>query len=345
MNMAEVYMLGELRNPARLKDLLHTVADLKKGSLVAIKLHMGELMNYRFIRPPFVREIVAAVREAGAKPFLTDTTTLYPRGRYNAVDYLETARKNGFECSTIGAPVIIADGLTGENGVMIETGGTLLKEIEIGQAIYEADYLVALSHCTGHISVGYAGAIKNLGMGCITKNGKRAVHQFSIPVVDTETCEQCETCVDSCPYSVIRMNEFPVIDPELCVGCARCVKDCPTGAMHYPEGWFENYITALVEAAQALIKKFDQNCWFINFLTDITAMCDCTFQKETLVPDLGALASRDILSIDQASYNLIKEAAGRDVLREALGIDGEFQFTIAEKLGMGRRAYTLSMLS
>jgi hypothetical protein len=343
--MADVYMRAELRNPARLKDLLQAVAQLKKGALVAIKLHMGELINYRFIRPSFVREIVAAVREAGAKPFLTDTTTLYPRARHNAVDYLDTARKNGFDFTTIGAPVIIADGLTGERGVMVETGGTLLKEIEIGQAIYEADYLVALTHCTGHISVGYAGAIKNLGMGCTTKNGKRAVHQFSIPVVDTETCEQCESCIDSCPFSAIQMDEFPAINAELCIGCARCVKACPSGAMQYPAGWFEKYITALVEAAQALIKKFDQNCCFINFLTDITAMCDCTFQKETLVPDLGALASRDILSIDQASYDRITEAAGRDVLRDAVEIDGQLQFAIAEKLGMGSRTYTLSTLS
>ena len=343
--MAEVYRRAELRNPARLKDLLLAAAQIEKGSLVAIKLHMGELINYRFIRPAFVREIVAAVTEAGAKPFLTDTTTLYPRARHNAVDYLETARKNGFDFANIGAPVIIADGLTGERGVMVETGGTLLKEIEIGQAIYEADYLAALTHCTGHISVGYAGAIKNLSMGCTTKNGKRAVHQFSIPVLDTETCEQCESCIDSCPYSVIQMNEFPAINAELCIGCARCVKACPTGAMHYPAGWFENYITALVEAAQALIRKFAQKCCFINFLTDITAMCDCTFQKEILVSDLGALASRDILSIDQASYNLIKEAAGRDILRESMDIDGELQFSIAEKLGLGSRTYTLSMLS
>lgn len=338
-------MLPQLGNPARMKDLLSPISDFEKGSLVAIKLHMGELINHRFIRPPFVRELVAAVREAGAKPFLTDTTTLYPRGRYDAVDYLETARKNGFDFATIGAPVIIADGLTGTSGIRIETGGTLLKEIEIGQAIYEAEYLLTLTHCTGHISVGYAGAIKNLGMGCTTKNGKRAVHRFSIPEVDTETCTQCETCIESCPYAVIRMNEYPAIDPELCIGCARCVKTCPTGAMQYPTGWFENYITALVEAAQALTKKFDQKCMFINFLTDITAMCDCTFQKETLVPDLGALASRDILSIDQASYDLIKEAAGRDILREALGIDGELQFSIAEKLGMGSRTYTLHMMT
>jgi len=342
--MTEVYRLTELGNPLRLRELLQTVSGIEEGSLVAVKLHMGELINYRFIRPAFVREIVAAIKEARAKPFLTDTTTLYPRGRYDAVGYLETARQNGFNFSTIGAPVIIADGLTGENGIMVETCGELVKEIEIGQAIYEADYLVTVSHCTGHITVGYAGALKNLGMGCTTKNGKRAVHHFSIPDVDTAKCDTCETCVETCPYSVIRMNKFPVIDRTGCVGCARCIKVCPTGAMHQPEGGFERYITALAEAANAVTNKFGTKCCFINFLTDVTAMCDCTFQQEALIPDLGALASRDILSIEQASYDLINEAAGRDILREALDIDGKLQFSIAEMLKMGSRKYTLTNL-
>ena len=125
--MTEVYRLTELGKPSRLRDLFQTVSGIEDGSLVAVKLHMGELINYRFIRPAFIREIVAAIKEAGAKPFLTDTTTLYPRGRYDAVGYLETARQNGFNFTTIGAPVIIADGLTGENGIMVETGGKIIK--------------------------------------------------------------------------------------------------------------------------------------------------------------------------------------------------------------------------
>jgi len=310
--------------------------------LVAVKLHMGELINYRFIRPSFVREIVAAIKEVGGKPFLTDCTTLYPRGRFNAVDYLETARRNGFNFQTIDAPVIIADGLTGEHGVMAKTNGELIEHIEVGQAIYEADYLVALTHCTGHISVGYGGAIKNLGMGCMTKNGKRLIHRFSMPDVDKEKCERCLSCINSCPYSVIQMEEFPELDPDWCVGCSRCVKVCPTQAMHHPEGWFERYIKALVEAANSIIKKFGDNICFINFLMDITAMCDCAFQEEALVPDLGIIASNDTLSIDQASYDLIKESAGRDVLRESWGLDGELQFKLAEEPGMGSRRYKLT---
>jgi len=241
--------------------------------------------------------------------------------------------------------VLIADGLKGESGVMVETGGTLVTELELGQAIYEADYLVVLSHCPGHISVGYAGALKNLGMGCSSKNGKRAVHRFSIPLVDHDSCERCESCMAACPYAAIQLEEFPVIDAQTCVGCARCISVCPTGAMHNPEGWFEQYITALVEAASAGLRKFGAKRCFLNFLTDVTAMCDCTYQQEALLPDLGALASRDLLSVEQASYDLIEEAAGRDLFQVLFGIAIERQFSLPELLGMGERSYTMTTLS
>ena len=344
-DMAKVYQLAALHNPARVRKLFQAVADIERDALVAVKLHMGELINYRFIRPPFVRELVTAIKEAGGKPFLTDTATLYPRARHNAVDYLETARRNGFNFATVGAPVLIADGLKGESGVTVGTGGTLLTEIELGQAIYEADYLVVVSHCTGHISIGYAGALKNLGMGCSSKNGKRAVHRFSIPLVDHDTCERCESCIAACPYAAIRLEDVPVIDAQTCVGCPRCISACPTGAMHHPGGWFEQYITALVEAANAVLRKFGAQRCFINFLTDVTAMCDCVIQQEPLLPDLGALASRDLLSVEQASYDLIRAAAGRDLFQELFDVVVERQFSLAELLGMGERTYTVTTLS
>jgi len=343
--MAEVYRLPALHTPASVRTLLHSVADIERDALVAVKLHMGELINYRFIRPPFVRELVTAIKEAGGKPFLTDTTTLIHRARHNAVEYLETARRNGFNFATVGAPVFIADGLTGEHGVMVETNGKLVTEVELGQVIYEADYLVVLSHCTGHISVGYAGALKDLGMGCCSKNGKRAVYRFAIPRVDDDTCERCESCITACPYAAIQLDDGrPVIDTHECIGCARCVSACPTGALYYPEGWDERYFTALVEVANAVLRKFGTQRCFINFLTDITAMCDCTFQEEPLLPDLGALASRDLLSIEQASHDLIRAAADRDLIHELFGIAVERQFNLAEALGMGERTYKMSPL-
>lgn len=56
-------------------------AILKDGDLTAVKLHFGEMGNDTFINPVFVHEIVKLVRSKGARPFLTDTNTLYSGGR------------------------------------------------------------------------------------------------------------------------------------------------------------------------------------------------------------------------------------------------------------------------
>lgn len=70
---------------------------IQPGDLTAIKLHFGERGSDGFISPVFVRQVVDKVKEKGAKPFLTDTNTLYSGSRHNAVDHLLTALEHGFD--------------------------------------------------------------------------------------------------------------------------------------------------------------------------------------------------------------------------------------------------------
>ncbi|MFW5906605.1 MAG: DUF362 domain-containing protein, partial [Desulfobia sp.] len=51
---------------------------VQAGDIVAVKLHVGELGNPNYIRPFFVKQVLDLIREKGGKPFLTDTSTLYP---------------------------------------------------------------------------------------------------------------------------------------------------------------------------------------------------------------------------------------------------------------------------
>ena len=55
----------------------------------------------------FVHDIIRRVKEAGGKPFLTDSNTLYHAHRSNAYDHMTNALMNGFYL----APFIVADGL------------------------------------------------------------------------------------------------------------------------------------------------------------------------------------------------------------------------------------------
>ena len=147
-------------------------AKFKKGHLVAIKLHFGERGNTAYIRPVFVRHIVEMVRQTGAHPFLTDTNTLYVGDRTNSAAHIERAILNGFDFAVTGAPLIIADGLRGESAVRVEVDGRHLREVSIAREIASADGLVVLSHFKCHELTGFGGALKNVGMGCASREGK-----------------------------------------------------------------------------------------------------------------------------------------------------------------------------
>ena len=50
---------------------------------------------------------------------------------------------------------------------------------------------------------------------------------------------------------------------------------------------------------------------FFNFLLNITPDCDCVpWSDAPIVPDIGILASRDPVAIDQASYDLVNRQMG-----------------------------------
>ena len=109
---------------------------LGRDMLTAIKVHFGEEGNDTFINPVFVRVVVDKCRKAKAKPFLTDSNTLYSGSRHNAVDHLETALKHGFSFATVNAPIIIADGLSGKGAVDVPIkGGKHFKTVTICEAI------------------------------------------------------------------------------------------------------------------------------------------------------------------------------------------------------------------
>ena len=46
------------------------------GKFVAIKMHFGELGNFAFIRPNYVKAVADLIKERGGKSFLTDCNTL-----------------------------------------------------------------------------------------------------------------------------------------------------------------------------------------------------------------------------------------------------------------------------
>ncbi len=238
---SKVYFAGA-RAQSRETSLLNKIGKLfkeagfdkimRRDDLVAIKLHFGERGNTRFIGPIYVRQIVEQVKGMKAEPFLTDANTLYRGKRKNAVDHLNTAISNGFSYATIGAPIIIADGLKGKSFTEVKIDKKHIKSAKISNEIHYADALIAVTHFKAHGGTGMAGLMKNLGMGAASPAGKQMMHANVLPFVNRNVCIGCAKCRKWCPAEAITIEKKKsFIHPEKCIGCMECVTVCPTGAI------------------------------------------------------------------------------------------------------------------
>lgn len=328
------------------------------GDLVVVKVHVGERGNVTYLRPVFARTVVELVREAGGRPLVADTTTIYPYRRLRGWDLLETAAANGFTPEALGAPVVVADGLEGREGrtVVLErtVRGCTLREVEVASLVAEAEAMVVLSHVKGHELSGLGGAIKQLGMGCTTKRSKADQHRVNSPVWNPERCDGCGTCQEVCVYGAIQLRQGrPLRDEARCMHCSECMFRCPQGAWSWPEGCKERFQVWLAHAARAVMNTFGPGkVAFLNFVQDVTPLCDCAAPAGLpLVADVGVLASLDPVAIDRASLDLIDQAPaldpalrGPDRLGRLKGTSSLVQMEVAAELGMGELRYELRRL-
>ena len=188
--------------PSKLKRLMRQAGigeiDMD-GKFAAIKMHFGELGNVSFLRPNYAKAVADVVKELGGIPFLTDCNTLYPGSRKNAIEHMYCAWENGFTPLTVGCPVIIGDGLKGTDDIAVPVeGGEYIKEAKIGRAIMDADIFISLTHFKGHEMTGFGGTIKNIGMGCGSRAGKKDQHSNGKPTIDADTCRGCRRCMREC---------------------------------------------------------------------------------------------------------------------------------------------------
>ena len=277
-----------------------------EGKFVAIKLHFGELGNFAFIRPNYVKAVADLVKELGGKPFLTDCNTLYPGSRKNAVDHLLNADINGFNYMTTGCHNIIADGLKGTDDVQVPVpNGEFCKEAYIGRALYDADIIIVLSHFKGHEVAGFGGAVKNLGMGGGSRAGKMQQHNVGKPTVNPDLCRMCRQCAKECGSDAIEYGSGKAfIRKDLCKNCGRCIGACAFDAIYTD---FDSVSEALGRkmAEYTAAIAAGKPVFYINMIMDVSPDCDCHGENDApILPNLGMLASFDPVALDQACADL-----------------------------------------
>lgn len=329
---------------ARLFDKAGFSSLISPSSLVAIKQHFGEGGNNTHLSPIITRAIVDKVKSLDAKPFVTDSNTLYKGRRTNAVEHLILASEHGFTSENLGAPVIIADGLIGVEQVPVEINKKHYREVFVSAAGYHAHAIIALTHVTGNSLSGLAATIKNLAMGLASRVGKISQHSSVKPRVREADCVACKSCEEWCPAEAITVEKFAVIDKEKCIGCGECVAICPSEVIEAP--WGESSRNAqekMAEYALGIVKNKRDKISCINFIINVTKGCDCyNTPQEKQIPDIGIVASKDPVAVDTATADTIRERMGKDLFREFYpGVDYRIQLLHGEAIGLGSMEYEI----
>lgn len=179
-----------------------------------------------------------------------------------------------------------------------------LPEVSMGSHIVNYDSMVVLTHFKGHASGGFGGSLKNIAIGCADgKIGKRQVHNFK--------------------------KETPPSS-----------SDWHDGSMDEREAFMEN----MADSGKATCDYFGKNIVFLNVMRRMSVDCDCagTSAAEPTIPDLGMVASTDILAVDQACVDMVyAHPDGKDLIERIESRRGLRQLSAMAEQKMGNPQYEL----
>ena len=297
------------------------------GKEVLFKLHMGEMGNKYYPKAKIVKPAVETLKQKDVTPFFYDTTVAYPGLRHSKLGYEKLAKMHGY--NKIGCRVVIDD-----TGVDVNVEG---RDYEVGTTLFNSSHIFAFSHVKGHIATGMGGAIKNFGMGGVTKETKRKMHRASRPVYEKDKCKYCGVCAELCFMDAITVNESKwKLSKRKCFGCGVCVENCASEALTNED---KNFHYLLACAAKACVQN--KNAIYINDVNRIARSCDCDpLAGPVICPDIGFLVSDDIVAIDKASVDLVNKVKP-DIFLKENKMDPFKQIKYGEEIGLGSTSYEL----
>ena len=108
----------------------------------------------------------------------------------------------------------------------------------------------------------------------------------------------------------------------------------------------EEFMERMTESAKATVDHFGEHIAFVNVMRNMSVSCDCegTAAMPVVTPNVGILASLDILAVDQASVDLVyalKEEDHHALVERMESRHGLRQLTYMKELGMGNDKYRL----
>ncbi|HOX36890.1 MAG TPA: DUF362 domain-containing protein [Candidatus Brocadiia bacterium] len=345
---------GDATLPAKFERMLaeFDMRSMFDGNRVPIKMHLGGAVGFTTIHPRLIRIVVQAVKKAGGQPFVVD-------GYFDSVIH---AAERGYTSETLGCPIVSAGGPLDSHVVPVRIGFRALDEVNIFGAIRDAKCMINLSHVKGHGDCGYGGACKNIAMGCVDASTRGKIHSLEGGIRwEKSKCTFCGRCVKACDTGAITLDKKGKnvsIFFHNCRYCRHCVSACPQDALDMSDAkGFRYFQEGMALTTKAVLDSFPAGkVLHINVLTNITQLCDCWgFSTASMVPDIGIMASQDMVALETACLDAIKVEAfipgsligkmqlgeGAHLLEKVHGKDPYIQVREMEKQGIGRSAYAI----
>ena len=140
-------------------------------------------------------------------------------------------------------------------------------------------------------------------------------------------------------------------DKNIGIGCAdgRIGKAMIHTTPGQPNQWDiakEEFMERMTESTKATVDHFGKNISFINVLRNMSVSCDCegVAAAPVVTPNIGIVASLDILAVDAASVDLVyalPDKFHRDLVQRMESRHGLRQLSYMKELGMGNDRYSL----
>ena len=164
MEKAKVYFTKEITEESLVKIYEKLGIELKGN--VAVKLHSGEEGNQNYLKPEFVKNIIARVGGT-----VVECNTAYDGARNTTEKHKKLITSHGWD------KYYKVDIMDSEKDITLDIpNGLIIKKDYVGSHLDNYDSMLVLSHFKGHPMGGYGGALKQLSIGVASSSGKAYIH-------------------------------------------------------------------------------------------------------------------------------------------------------------------------
>ncbi len=164
MAQSKVYVTRDISLESLVK--IYNALGVKAEGRVAVKISTGEGTNPNYLKPTLIKNLVDEVNGT-----IVENRTAYAGDRMESADHWKVIHEHGFDS------IAAVDLLDEYDEIRIPIADkTHLKYNIVGGHMANYDFMVVLNHFKGHPMGGFGGALKNLSIGCASRNGKAYIH-------------------------------------------------------------------------------------------------------------------------------------------------------------------------